>query len=156
MKYETAKKRRRVHQSVEMFEILNKETVRETIRELTDEQAAKLRQTLDAGAGDPVEGSELESCGTIHELIDEQDAGIWDPVEGDELESESDQPVAVTPRKVRAMKTRIAARQKCWEDADEDTRKAVLDAIEEERRELKALKAEEPGLDKKTPRELQE
>lgn len=56
------------------------------------------------------------------------------------------------------MKTRVAARQRCWDDADEDTRKVVLDAIAEERSdsELEALKAEEPGLDKKSPRELQE
>ena len=130
MKYEAAKKRRRVHQPVEMFEILNKDTVREAIREITDGQASRSRQT--------------------------PDVGFEDPLEGNSVESDSGHPIAVTPIKTRTMKTRIAARQKCWDDADEDTRKAVLDAIAEERTELEVLKAEEPGLDKKSPRELQE
>ena len=59
--------------------------------------------------------------------------------------------------KARRMKTRRAVRRQCWRNESEGVRKEVMDAIEEEKAQVKSLEESmEKGLDSKTPAELQE
>lgn len=129
MKLANARKRKRVHQQVEMFEMMNQDTIR---------------------AHTEVSIAEVPTEVSIAVVPTEVPIAVVPTTD------RVDESVPVTPKRARAMKKRIALRQECWDNANDEVRQSVLDAIEKERVELMMLKAEEPTLEKKSPAEIQE